>query len=50
MMKTVALLLLLLPGVARSALAVDTLSPEQLSPGMKGYGLSVFKGTEAGAL
>lgn len=27
------------------ALAADTLRPEQLRPGMKGYGLSVFKGT-----
>jgi hypothetical protein len=28
-----------------SAHAVETLRPEQLKPGMKGYGLSVFKGT-----
>ena len=30
----------------RPTLAVDTLRPEQLKPGMKGYGLSVFKGTK----
>jgi len=29
-----------------SAPAVDTLRPEQLKSGMKGYGLSVFKGTK----
>src|SRR2546422_10350010 len=28
-----------------SVFAADTLRPEQLKPGMKGYGLSVFKGT-----
>src|SRR3989454_10718412 len=28
------------------ALGVDTLRPEQLKPGMRGYGLSVFKGTQ----
>ncbi len=46
MMKVLALLLLSLPGTLRPALAADTLRPEQLSPGMKGYGLSVFKGTK----
>ncbi len=46
MMKTLSLLLLLLFGVPRPTLAVDTLRPEQLSPGLKGYGLSVFKGTK----
>ena len=45
MMKMFALLLLSLLGALRPVLAVDTLRPEQLSPGMKGYGLSVFKGT-----
>jgi hypothetical protein len=30
----------------RPALAIDTLRPEQLQPGMKGYGLSVFQGTK----
>ena len=45
MMKMFALLLLSLLGALRAVLAVDTLRPEQLSPGMKGYGLSVFKGT-----
>lgn len=40
-------LLLLLPvWLALPAAALDTLRPEQLQPGMKGYGLSVFKGTE----
>ena len=28
------------------ARAVETLRPEQIRPGMKGYGLSVFKGTQ----
>jgi hypothetical protein len=46
MMRTLALLLLVLLGALRPAVAVDTLRPEQLSPGMKGYGLSVFKGTK----
>jgi len=46
MMKTLALLLLSLLGTLHSVLATDTLRPEQLSPGMKGYGLSVFKGTK----
>ncbi len=46
MTKIPALLLLLLLGAIRPVLAVDTLRPEQLSPGMKGYGLSVFKGTK----
>ena len=46
MMRTLALLFLSLLGALRPALAVDTLRPEQLSPGMKGYGLSVFKGTK----
>lgn len=32
--------------VAVTASAQDTLRPEQLTPGMKGYGLSVFRGTK----
>jgi hypothetical protein len=46
MTRTIALLLLTMLGGLRPALGVDTLSPEQLKPGMKGYGLSVFKGTK----
>jgi hypothetical protein len=46
MMKILVLLLLSLLGALRPALAADTLRPEQLSPGMKGYGLSVFRGTK----
>jgi hypothetical protein len=46
MMRTLALLLLSLLGAVRPGFAADTLRPEQLSPGMKGYGLSVFKGTK----
>jgi hypothetical protein len=46
MSKTIPLLLLLSLGLWRPALAVDTLRPEQLHPGMKGYGLSVFQGTK----
>ena len=46
MMRTLALLLLSVLGAWRPAVAADTLRPEQLSPGMKGYGLSVFKGTK----
>ena len=45
MIRTAALIWLSLVGMLASALAVDTLRPEQLRPGMKGYGLSVFKGT-----
>jgi hypothetical protein len=45
MMRFVLCFLLLL-GTLRPSLAADTLRPEQLSPGMKGYGLSVFKGTK----
>jgi hypothetical protein len=41
MIKAVFCFCLLTTGV----LALDTLRPEQLKPGMKGYGLSVFKGT-----
>lgn len=48
MMRMLALLFLSLLGALRPVLAVDTLRPEQLSPGMKGYGLSVFKGTKPG--
>jgi hypothetical protein len=44
MTKTTALLLSLF--YVFPVLAVDTLRPEQLTPGMKGYGLSVFKGTK----
>jgi hypothetical protein len=32
--------------VAFAAAAQETLRPEQLTPGMKGYGLSVFRGTK----
>jgi hypothetical protein len=46
MIRTIVLVALWLLGVLRPALAVDTLRPEQLKPGMKGYGLSVFKGTK----
>jgi hypothetical protein len=46
MIRTASLLLLCLLGLQHTALAVDTLRPEQLQPGMKGYGLSVFKGTK----
>jgi hypothetical protein len=46
MIRTIALVALLFPGALRPALAADTLRPEQLKPGMKGYGLSVFKGTK----
>lgn len=45
-MKRVFFALLLAVSVTPSAPALDTLRPEQLKPGMKGYGLSVFKGTE----
>jgi hypothetical protein len=38
--------LVLLMAWPTPASAVDTLRPEQLRPGMKGYGLSVFKGTK----
>jgi len=44
MMRTLALLFFLL-GIFPSS-AVDMLRPDQLKPGMKGYGLSVFKGTK----
>ena len=46
MIRTIVLMALWLLGVLHPALAVDTLRPEQLKPGMKGYGLSVFKGTK----
>jgi SpoIVB peptidase S55 len=46
MIKTLAFLLLSLLTTLPPVLAADTLRPEQLSPGMKGYGLSVFKGTK----
>ena len=44
-MRFVSLLLLCGLGLL-DARAADTLRPEQLKPGMKGYGLSVFKGTQ----
>jgi hypothetical protein len=44
MTRTIAFILSLLCVVP--VLATDTLRPEQLKPGMKGYGLSVFKGTK----
>ena len=46
MTRTLALLFLSLLGALPPVLAADTLRPEQLTPGMKGYGLSVFKGTK----
>jgi hypothetical protein len=46
MIRSLSLCLLCLPGVLRPALAVETLRPEQLQAGMKGYGLSVFQGTK----
>ena len=45
-MRTLALLFLSLFGALRPSFATDTLRPEQLSPGMRGYGLSVFQGTK----
>src|SRR5712671_1067824 len=44
-MKFLSLLLLCGLGLL-DARAADALRPEQLKPGMKGYGLSVFKGTK----
>jgi SpoIVB peptidase S55 len=44
MTKTIAFLFSLF--CVLPVLAVDTLRPELLKPGMKGYGLSVFKGTK----
>jgi hypothetical protein len=46
MTRTITLLLLASLGWWRPAFAADTLKPEQLHPGMKGYGLSVFQGTK----
>jgi SpoIVB peptidase S55 len=46
MIRSLSLFLLCLLGVLRPALAIDTLRPDQLQPGMKGYGLSVFQGTK----
>src|SRR5208282_5584681 len=46
MIRALSLFLFCLLGVLRPAFAVDTLRPEQLQPGMKGYGLSVFQGTK----
>ncbi|HUI06479.1 MAG TPA: SpoIVB peptidase S55 domain-containing protein [Verrucomicrobiae bacterium] len=45
MTRIAALFLLSLFSSWRPALAVATLRPDQLKPGMKGYGLSVFQGT-----
>ncbi len=45
-MNRLLLSLSLLASFALSARAVETLRPEQLKPGMKGYGLSVFNGTK----
>ena len=45
MIRTFSLLLLGVLGLWNPVRAADTLRPEQLQPGMKGYGLSVFKGT-----
>ncbi len=44
-MRTFLVIVLLSLIVSGNARAVETLRPEQLKPGMKGYGLSVFKGT-----
>jgi hypothetical protein len=46
MIRSLSFFLLCLLGVLRPALAIDTLRPEQLQAGMKGYGLSVFQGTK----
>ncbi|MGD1020502.1 MAG: SpoIVB peptidase S55 domain-containing protein [Verrucomicrobiia bacterium] len=46
MIRSLSLFLLCLFGVLRPVLAVDTLRPEQIQPGVKGYGLSVFQGTK----
>jgi len=46
MTRIVALLLLSLLSSWRPALAVATLRPDQLTAGMRGYGLSVFSGTK----
>jgi len=45
MIKTIGILLLAWFTALSPAFAVDMLRPDQLRPGMKGYGLSVFKGT-----
>ncbi|HVM60899.1 MAG TPA: SpoIVB peptidase S55 domain-containing protein [Verrucomicrobiae bacterium] len=45
MIRTFSLLLVGAFVFLQSARAIDTLRPEQVQPGMKGYGLSVFKGT-----
>ena len=42
----VCLTLLLVLAWGVEATAIETLRPEQLHPGMKGYGLSVFQGTK----
>src|SRR5437762_14298108 len=44
LIKTVSLCLFV-SVIALPAHAIDTLNPERLHSGMKGYGLSVFKGT-----
>jgi hypothetical protein len=46
MTRLFPLIVFCLFGLLRPALAIDTLNPEQLQPGMKGYGLSVFQGTK----
>src|SRR5437879_13798917 len=45
MIKVVFCVYLLFTACLFDAKAVEMLRPEQLKPGMKGYGLSVFKGT-----
>jgi len=45
-MRAFLVVLLVMLCAAGRSLALDTLRPEQLRPGMKGYGLSVFKGTK----
>jgi hypothetical protein len=46
MRRAVLVLLLAVAGASARASAVPTLRPERLKPGMKGYGLSVFRGTQ----
>src|SRR5579862_4876969 len=46
MMRKVVLFVFFLAGIVHPAFAVDLIRPDQVAPGMKGYGLSVFKGTK----
>ncbi len=45
-MKRFLTILIVAAFSVQSVRAIETLRPEQLKPGMKGYGLSVFKGTD----